>query len=140
MRRILFALVIALVPLTCAAGGSVEFDQIDRLLRQSPQVRVALLRSLSFPDSAYAEIRLGSHFRHLSAYRLGPYTFEAHVKGSATDRGAVMVTLCTTHEFLDGAGKPLPDGSDLEFDATRVRERVTGVILREAGDAAATCP
>ena len=141
MRRILLALAIALLPMTCLAGGSVEFGQVARLLRQSPQVRVALLKSLELPDTAYADIRLGPHFKHLSAYRLGPYSFEARVKGSAAGSGTVTVTLCTAHEFLDAKGKVLPEGSDLEFDATRVRERVTGILLRDStGDDTAGCP
>jgi hypothetical protein len=141
MRRTFAALLIALFPLTCAAGGSVDFGQIDRLLKQSPQVRIALLKSLQFPDTGYADVRLGPHFKHLSAHRLGPYSFEARVKGSAPGSGAVLVTLCTTHAFLDAAGKAVPEGSDGEFDATRVRERVTGVILQEATDTtAASCP
>jgi hypothetical protein len=140
MRRILLAAVIALVPLTCAAGGSVEFAQVDRLLKQTPQVRSALLDALVFPDSGEAEVRLGSHFKHLGAARLGPYTFEARVKGGGGRGGAVLVTVCTRYRFLDRAGKVLPEGSDREFEATQVRERVTGVLLGEPGGEGAGCP
>jgi len=140
MQRILLALAFALIPLTCIAGGSVEFEQIDRLLQQTPQIRLTLRQSLDLPSSAYAEIRLGPHFKHLSAYRLGPYTFQAHAKGSASSN-AIFVTLCTTYQFLDNSGKVLPRDSDAEFDAAQVQERVTGVVLREsAGDTAASCP
>jgi hypothetical protein len=118
----------------------VEFKQISRLLQQTPQIRLALLQSLDLPSSAYAEVRLGLNFKHLSAYRLGPYTFQAHAKGS-TSSGAIMVTLCTTYQFLDSSGKVLPQDSDVQFDATQVQERVTGVVLREsAGSAVASCP
>jgi hypothetical protein len=137
MRRILLALASALVPITCIAGGTVEFEQIDHLLQQTPQIRAALLQSFDLPGSAYAEIRLGPHFKHLSAYRLGPYTFQAHAKGNTGSR-AILVTVCTTYQFLDRSGKVLPQGTDVEFDAVQVQERVTGVVLSESADITAS--
>ena len=141
MRRILLALASALIPLTCMAGGTLDFEQVDRLLEQTPQIRLALLRSFELPNSAFAEVRLGPNFKHLSAYRLGPYTFQVHAKGSNGGSAAVFVTLCTTFQFLDSSGKVLPQDSDAQFDATGVDERVTGVILRESsGSTWADCP
>ena len=133
------AFLAALVPVTCLAGGSVAFGDIDRLLARTPHLK-RVIQSFEPTGSAYAEVRLGPQFKHLGGQRLGPYTFEAHPKGSAGG-GIVYVTLCTTYRFADRAGKLLPQGSDKEFDATQVREQVTAVVLRESeGSASADCP
>jgi len=139
MRFALFILALLLFPPICKAGGTVEFDQIDRLLQQKPEIRAALVGSLVMPNSAYAQVRLGSHFDHLGAYRLGPYEFQAFPKGQTGV--PVLVTLCTSYLFLDRSGKVLPMGSDREFSATQVRELLNAVVLRDAGASSeASCP
>jgi hypothetical protein len=146
LLRLLPALAAAVVPLTCLAGGSVAFGDIERLLDRTPQLK-RVLQSFEPVSSAYAEVRLGPQFKHLGGKRLGPYTFEAHPKidsdpvSRSAGAGIVYVTLCTTYRFVDRAGKVLPQGSDKEFDATQVREQVTAVVLRESeGSASVNCP
>jgi len=140
MRRILPALVAALVPVTCLAGGSVGLDEVDRLLDRTPHIKQALLGSLQPTGSAYAEVRLGPQFKNLGGHRLGPYSFQARPKGKGGG-GVIYVTLCTTYRFVDRLGKPLPQGSDGEFDATQVREQVTAIVLRETeGNPSENCP
>jgi len=139
MRLAPLVLALVLLPAICRAGGSVEFDQIDRLLQQKPEIREVLLRSLVMPSSAFAQVRLGPHFKHLGGHRLGPYTFQASPKGKT---GApVLVTLCTSALLLDSSDRVLPTGSGQEFAATHVRELLNAVVLRDAGvSSAAACP
>jgi len=141
MRLFYLTLAMALFPLTCSAGGTVEFEHIDRLLQQKPQVRAFLLESLAMPGSAYAEVRLGPHFKQLSAYRLGPYTLQAQRKGGSA-HGAVLVSLCTKYQFLDDSGKVISAGTDQELNAAQVQEELTAVVLREIGESntAPDCP
>lgn len=133
MQRLLLMLVSGLLPLTCIAGGTIEFKQINRLLQQKPQLSSILLQSIDLPSSAYAEVRLGSHFKHLSAFRLGPYTFQARPKGSKGS-GTITVTLCTQYQFLDSSGKVIPQGSDREFDAMQVQEQLTAIVFSETAE------
>ena len=137
MRLIItFALVLA--PAICKAGGTVEFQRVDHLLQQKPEIREVLLRSLVMPGVAFAQVRLGDHFRHLGGNRLGPYTFKASSRN--TTAAPVLVTLCTSAVFVDSSDRVLPTG-DEELEATGVRELLNAVVLRDAGvSAAATCP
>lgn len=139
MRLAHAVLGLMLLPPVCNAGGTVAFGQVDRLLRQKPEIRAVLLASLVMPGSAEAQIRLGPHFKHLGGHRLGQYTFDALPR----EQGGVPVriTLCTSWLFLDSAGRVLPEGSDQEFAATQVRELLNAVVLRDAGvSSAAECP
>lgn len=137
MRFVSF-LALALLPPVCAAGGSVRFGRIDHLLQQKPEIRAVLRQSLEMPTEAFAQVRLGPHFKHLSGDRIGPYTFEASPK---TKGLPVLVTLCTSALFLDSAGRVLPTGSDQEFGATHIRELLNAVVLRDVGvSSAAACP
>ena len=139
MRSAPFFLALMLLPAICKAGGTVEFDRVDRLLQQKPEIRSVLLRSLAMPGSAFAQVRLGPHFQSLSAERLGPYTFQASPKDKVGL--PILVTLCTSALFLDSSGRVLPTGGGQEFAATQVRELLNAVVLRDAGvSSAAACP
>lgn len=139
MRLAPLLLALVLLPTICKAGGTVEFERVDRLLQQRPEIREVLLQSLLMPGDAFAQVRLGPHFKHLSGYRLGPYTFLASPKGKTGV--SVLVTLCTSAQLLDNSDKVLPTGSGQEFAATRVREFLNAVVLRDVGvSSAAACP
>jgi hypothetical protein len=139
MRSLIFFFALALVSPNCSAGGTVDFAHVDRLLQQRPEIRSILLRTLKMPSGAYAQVRLGSHFEHLGGARLGPYTFDASPKDGKGP--SVQVTLCTTPLLLDGSGNTLSMDQDRYFSATRIRELLNAVVLREAGtSAAAACP
>ena len=139
MRSAALLLALILLPQIGKAGGSVQFSQIHHLLQQKPEIRAVLLQSLAMPSSAYAQVRLGAHFKNLSGYRLGPYTFQASPKGKAGQ--PVLVTLCTSSRFIDSAGNVLPTGSDEEFSAARVQELLDAVVIRDVGvSSAAACP
>ncbi len=111
------------------AGGSVDFDNVDRLLRQQPAVYQWLASSLVFPGTAYAEVRFGSHFDHLAGGRMGPYSFLSRPKSGTAD-GDIRVVVCTVATFVDADGKPLPD--DKMFAASRVDETLTTVQVQGA--------
>lgn len=111
------------------AGGSVDFENVDRLLRQHPAVYQWLASSLVFPDTVYAEVRFGSHFDHLGGGRMGPYSFLARPKSGTADND-IRVVVCTVATFVDADGKPLPE--DKMFAASRVDETLTKVQVQEA--------
>ncbi len=120
-------------PPAAQAGGSLGFAEIEPLLRQKPRLAGFLYQSFLLPDSAFAEVRLGPHFTRLSAYRLGPYRLRATPKGAPTP-APVSITLCTTHQFLDAAGKVIPEESEAMFQAVAFREELTAVVVRELSE------
>jgi hypothetical protein len=138
-RSLICFFALALVSPACNAGGTVDFAHVDRLLQQRPEIRSLLLQTLTMPDGAYAQVRLGPHFKSLGGARLGPYTFDASPKDG---RGpSVQVTLCTTALLLDDAGNTLSMDQDRYFSATQIRELLNAVVLRAAGTSgAASCP
>jgi hypothetical protein len=113
------------------AGGTLGTEGIELLLNQSPAVKSFLMSSLTMEEGAFADIRLGEHFQHLGGQRLGPYYIQA-VPKSPEGAKPVEIVLCTRSSFLDEAGQAIPEGSDLEFSAVRVEEKLTAVFLREA--------
>jgi hypothetical protein len=123
----------------CSAGGSIEFKVVDQLIRQQPIIYSWLSSSLVLPDTAFAEVRFGSHFKHLSGGRMGPYTFMAAPRVSSAT-GKIEVIVCTDVRFLDRYGKQLPD-SEIE-DAVRLEETLASVQVRDTrGDAGSpVCP
>lgn len=122
----------------CHAGGSVDFDVVDRLLRSQPVTHQWLSSTLEFPEIADAEIRFGNHFTHLGGARMGPYTFRAKTKATATP-GEIDVLVCTSAEFHGKSGKKMKDNIE---QAVRIEERLAAVLVRDAhndGEALA-CP
>ena len=119
------------------AGGTVELQDIEPLLRQSGSVRDFLTSSLDLDHTVMAAVRLSSDFDHLGGARMGPYFIHARPKG-AHDGRDVEIVLCTDTRFLDASGKP----AATEFAAFRVEETLTAVMLREAGTSPAMprCP
>ncbi len=123
----------------CGAGGSVEFKVVDQLIRQQPVIYGWLRSSLVLPDTAFAEVRFGSHFKHLSGGRMGPYTFMAKPIRS-TSNGEIEVIVCTHVRFLGESGKELAD-SEIE-DAVRLEETLASVQVRDKrrDRGSPTCP
>jgi len=128
MRATLLPFAALLVPGLSLAGGTLGTVELDSLLAQRPALRDFLRSTLRLSDSAFAEVRLGSHFTHLGGARLGPYTISAT---SLQGGKPIEVVLCTTARFLDRNGKDLPENRIEE--ATATRETLTGVMLREEG-------
>jgi len=126
-----------MVPRPTSAGGTVGLDEVDRLLRQQPSLRSFLMSSLELESTVMAAVRLGPQFQHLGGARAGPYLIQGRPKGSK-DGEPLEVVLCTHVRFLDAEGKVPAD----ETEATRVEERLTVVMLREAHSKAAfpSCP
>lgn len=138
---LLSLLPLLLLPAPVSAGGTLAFSDLLPLLKQKPELSGFLLDSYHLPDSAFARIRIGSHFQHLGGRRLGPYLFKAEGRGNAAGRTA-LITLCTDHRFLDRAGRLIPDSGNRYLRATAVEEELTAVVLRQesafaAGDG---CP
>jgi hypothetical protein len=128
MRMDLCVLLAGLVvPGASRAGGTVGLDEVDRLLRQRPSLRSFLMSSLQLESTVMAALRLGPHFEHLGGARVGPYLLEGRPKGSK-DGEPLEVVLYTQVQFLDAEGKVAAE----ETEATRVEERLTVVMLREA--------
>jgi hypothetical protein len=137
-RMDLWALLAVLVlPTASRAGGTVGLDEADRLLRQRPSLRRFLMSSLELENTVMAAVRLGPHFEHLGGARVGPYLLEGRPKGSK-DGEPLEVVLCTHVRFLDAEGKVPAE----ESEATRVEERLTVVMIREAHSqpAVPSCP
>jgi len=123
----------------CHAGGSVDFEDVDRLIRAQPATYQWMSSTLQFPDAADAEIRFGKHFTHLGGARMGPYMFRAKVKGVAAS-AEVDVTVCTSAEFQDKSGKTVSKA--IEKNATQLKEKLVTILVRDASDtqAAPDCP
>ena len=110
------------------AGGSLDFAQVEQLLREQPATYRWLSTTLVFPSGAYAEVRLGPHFRALGGARIGPYSFLAERRG-ASPTSRVEVTACTRYRFLDAQGVELPE-SDIE-KATKIDEHLLAILVRD---------
>jgi hypothetical protein len=115
-------------PLTSVGGGTLEFAQVEQLLREQPATYRWLATTLVFPSAAYAEIRLGTHFPALGGARIGPYSFFAERRG-AGPASRVEVTLCTRYRFLDPQGVELPEG-EIE-KATKIDEHLLAILVRD---------
>jgi hypothetical protein len=111
------------------AGGTLGSAELDALLQQQPDVREFLASTLKFSDSAYAEVRLGAHFKNLGGARIGPYTIPAK---SVKDGRAIEVVLCTKTRFLDRNGKEVTE-PQIET-ATQIDEKLIAVLLRSPQD------
>ena len=138
MRMDLWVLLAGLVmPSASRAGGTVGLDEVDRLLRQRPNLRSFLMSSLQLENTVMAAVRLGPHFEHLGGARVGPYLVEGRAKGSK-DGEPLEIVLCTHVQFLDAEGKVAAE----ETEATHVEEQLTVVMLREAHSKPAlpSCP
>jgi hypothetical protein len=129
LKRIFIAALI--VPKLCVAGGTLGTDELGLLISQMPVVRDLLSSSVRLSDSAFAEVRLGPHFKNLSGARMGPYTIQATSK---KDGSALIVVLCTKTRFLSSTGQELPEARIEE--AASIEEKLTGVMLRQEGSAA----
>ncbi|MBS1186871.1 MAG: hypothetical protein H6R04_889 [Burkholderiaceae bacterium] len=137
-RHKLFPLLAVFVSGLCHAGGSVAFEDVASLLRAQPVTQQWLTSTLVLPETADAEIRFGNQFVHLGGARMGPYTFRAKVKGVAKP-AEIDVTVCTVATFLDKSGRKVT--KSVEKTATKVEEKLTVVLVRDArDDAAAVCP
>lgn len=137
--RPLFAILLFVTVGLCQAGGSVSFEDVERLLRSQPATYKWLSSTLELPDTADAEIRFGNHFKHLGGARMGPYTFRAKQKG-VTSAVEIDVTVCAEAEFYDQSGKKITKA--IEQKAVRVEEKLTAILVRDARDdgAAPACP
>ncbi len=122
----------------CHAGGSVDFDVVDRLLRSQTVTHQWFSSTLEFPETADAGIRFGNHFTHLGGARMGPYTFRAKTK-APTKPGEIDVLVCTNAEFHDTSGKKIK--ANIE-QAVRIEEKLAAILLRDARNdvEALVCP
>ncbi|MGZ5199168.1 MAG: hypothetical protein ACXWC4_05295 [Telluria sp.] len=129
MRLKILLFVALIVPKLGIAGGTLGTNELSSLMAQMPEVRDFLRSSLRLSDSAYAEIRLGSDFIHLSGARMGPYSIDAKSQKSGK---SLVVVLCTKARFLDSNGRELPETRMNQ--AVSIDEKLTGVMLRQEGD------
>lgn len=138
MRRFLLILLSMILSTGNAlAGGTVEFEVVENILQQKPNIAKYITSSLEFEGAPLAEVRFGPHFKHLSGGRMGPYTLWAKPKGEP-GKSTLEVTICTAPTFLDKKGRKAAD----EFEAVSVSERFTGIIIQDANETnhKATCP
>jgi hypothetical protein len=127
------------VPCLCLAGGSISTSEIDHLLKQQPLVRESLLKTFVLSESAYAETRLGSHFKHIGGARLGPYTIGATpIDPKAAPQSEI--TVCTAYRFFNSAGEEINPQSDEVFEATEVREKLIALMSLSVGAKHPQCP
>lgn len=110
------------------AGASLEFAPVEKLLAEQPATYQWLRATLQFPDSAWAEVRLGRQFAHLGGYRLGPYSFLAS-RRDGTGPAEIEVIVCTRQRFLDAAGRTL--STTRQESAGAVEEHLDSVIVRD---------
>jgi hypothetical protein len=141
MYRLLAISSLLLIGDRCLAGGTLDESQVLRLLVQKPQIKEFVVQAFDMPRGAYAEIRLGSHFKHLGGARLGPYTAMVTPKGSS-EFSSVVLTLCTEYQFLGRNGEPIKEDSPDLVDATDVKETLVSVQLTQASELSnrPTCP
>lgn len=140
MKREIFRLLQVLLAISasqCFAGGTMNAEELKQLIGQKPAIGEALAYSFELSDSAYAEIRLGSHFKYLGGARVGPYTIQATLK---TSHKRIFVILCTKARFLDDRGVELQPGKE-EY-AQGIDEKLISVVLVEppAVSAGLVCP
>lgn len=126
MRLPLIFIVALMIPKLSIAGGTLGTDELSPLIAQMPVIRDLLYSSVILSDSAYAEVRLGPHFKKLGGARMGPYSIEAKSK---KDGSTLVVILCTKVRFLSSSGKELPEAR-IEA-AESIEEKLTGVMLRQ---------
>lgn len=133
LHRLFIAALI--VPKLCIAGGTLATARLDRLIGQMPAVQDLLSSSVHLSDSAYAEVRLGPHFKTLAGARIGPYTVQATSK---KDGSALLVVLCTKTRFLNNTGQELAEARIEE--AVSIDEKLNGVVLLQGPNASAGRP
>lgn len=75
--RAAVALALGISATPCWPGGTMGTSELQGLLDQQPAARDALLATVRLSDSAFGEVRFGSHFVHLGGMRAGPYTIPA---------------------------------------------------------------
>ena len=123
------------IPFVAIAGGSMGMSELLPILKQDPAFFTDLTANYSLPESAYAEVRLGGHFKHLGGARLGPYTFLVQ---QLPPRPAIarQVLLCTTAQFVSTRGQVLPE-PQWEL-ATQIREKLVSASFQEP-NAPAVC-
>lgn len=119
------------------AGGTVEFEEVEKILQQKPDIAKFITSSLEFEGAPLAEVRFGSHYTHLSGGRMGPYMLWAKPKGKPGN-STLEITICIAPTFLDKKGKKSAD----EFEAVSVSEQFTGIIIQDANETKhqVTCP
>jgi len=132
-----FVLVLVGAPSVCTAGGTVSLSELDPLLRQKPDLRMFLISALDMDDTVMAAVRFGSHVKFLGGARIGPYMIKARPKTPA-NASPIEVVLCTDTRFFDASGRVTQE----ETNATRLEEKLSVVMLREANSAPAipNCP
>jgi hypothetical protein len=118
-----------LLPQFSMAGGTLGTDELEQLMSQKSEIRDFLRSSLQLSDSAYGEVRLGSHFKNLGGARIGPYTISAK---SIKDGKPLLVVLCTKARFLDRKGRELSE-SRMTF-ATSIDEKLIAVMLLQKNE------
>lgn len=122
----------------CHAGGSVSIDDVKFLISTQPATHKWLSSTLEMPETVNAEVRFGNHYKHLGGARMGPYTFRARPKGSASPV-EIDVTLCTIAEFYDKSGKRVT--AEIEKNAVRIEEKLSAIMVRDARDGVdVVCP
>jgi len=118
------------------AGGTLDTNELQPLLRQRPKQIAEVRASYELSDSAFAEVSLGSHFPHLGGERIGPYTVLLHRRAALEPRERQLL-ICTKARFLDRKGRELR--GDAIFDAARVTESITTMQVQDTGEPA-RCP
>jgi hypothetical protein len=97
LTRFLFALLLLFAAAPSVAGGSLSFQEVERILEADP-VGQWLLANLEFVRTA-AGVRLGNHWEHLSGARQGPYTVDAITRDGSKP---VFVTIETNITYYAG--------------------------------------
>lgn len=103
MRTATFiAAMIAFLPVSSFAGGSVSWKEIQPILDQEPAIAAIVSKTLDCHDSGFTGNRIGGQFP-LGGKRLGPYGFQCRHRG---DKGPLnlLLTINTTWKLLDATG------------------------------------
>ena len=132
----LVALAVWAMPYSTYAGGTIDLHELDSLFSEQPEATKGLRFTLEFPAVAWAEVRLGSHFKALGGARMGPYSFKARVRSSNRE----VEVLCTSGRFLNSKGEELPESQ--MFEAARLEEHLVTLLLRDVSTTrgAPSCP
>jgi hypothetical protein len=129
--RLLLGALLVLMLTPARAGGSLGTDELATLMQQRPKEIAAIRAEYELSDAAFADIRFGNHFTHLGGARAGPYIVRLHRRAALEPREREL-RICTTARYFDRQGRELP-GRKM-FDAVRIEETITAVLVRDINE------
>lgn len=103
--KIIFLLVVLLIPMLALAAGTVSFrNDVKPILMQRPFFAKILLETFEFKDTVIATTIGRQASPGLASHRMGPYRVLARKKSDAGTDYDMVVVINTRIHFLDKSG------------------------------------